>query len=172
MEKRFASLDVKQLNENLFTLLDDDWMLITAGSEDNFNTMTASWGGFGILWNRPVAFIFIRPQRYTFEFAETNNGFTLSFFGPEQRDMLAYCGSHSGRDVDKVKETGLTPFATSSGNISFLESRLFFECKKLFRNDFLPGHFTEGEIAGKYYPEEDFHRMYIGEILSAYLQKS
>lgn len=168
MEKTFSPLDVKQLNENIFRLLDDEWMLVTAGSMKHFNTMTASWGGFGILWNRPVAFVFIRPQRYTFEFTEKHDQFTLSFFGQEHREVLSYCGSRSGRNVDKVKETGITPLATPSGNICFIESKLVFECKKLFRNDFLAEHFMEKELTGNYYPEKDFHRMYIGEITSAF----
>lgn len=171
MEKTFSPLDVKQLNENIFTLLDDEWMLVTAGRKEHFNTMTASWGGFGILWNRPVAFVFIRPQRYTFEFTEKQDQFTLSFLKSEHKDVLSYCGSHSGRDVDKVKETGISPFTTPGGNISFLQSRLILECRKLFRNDFLPGHFTDGGIIEKYYPEKDFHRMYIGEIISAFERK-
>lgn len=84
-------------------------MLVTAGNAEKFNMMTASWGGLGFLWNRPVAFVFIRPQRYTFDFVERNEGFTLSFFGEEYRKVLQLCGTKSGREIDKVAETKLTP---------------------------------------------------------------
>ena len=99
------------LNDNLFHLLDREWMLITARDAETgkINTMTASWGGFGILWNKPVAFVFIRPQRYTFGFTEQNEGLTLSFFSEDYRDALKLCGRVSGRDCDKIARAGLTP---------------------------------------------------------------
>ena len=107
--KNMTKIDPKQIDENVIRLIGSQWMLVTAGNPAHFNTMTASWGGLGFLWNRPVAFVFIRPQRYTFQFAEENSGLTLSFFGEEYRDALKICGSRSGRDTDKVAEAGLTP---------------------------------------------------------------
>ena len=94
-------------------------MLVTAGNAEKFNMMTASWGGLGFLWNRPVAFVFIRPQRYTFDFVERNEGFTLSFFGEEYRKVLQLCGTKSGREIDKVAETKLTPICNSIGKYGF-----------------------------------------------------
>lgn len=155
------------LNENVFKLLDKDWMLITAGEAENYNTMTASWGGFGVLWNKPVAFIFIRPQRHTFSFTERCNSFTLSFFDERYREALNFCGSKSGRDYDKAKETGLTPLSVNK-NVAFAESRLILECTKLYLQDINPEGFIDKELIAKIYPSSDFHRMYVGEIVNAY----
>ena len=102
-------LEVKDLKENFFETIGKEWMLVTAGTKEKFNTMTASWGGIGWLWNKPVAFVFIRPERYTYEFVEENDHLTLSFLGEENKKIHAVCGSKSGRNIDKVKETGLKP---------------------------------------------------------------
>ena len=102
-------LEVKDLKENFFEAIGKEWMLVTAGTKEKFNTMTASWGGIGWLWNKPVAFVFIRPERYTYEFVEKNDYLTLSFLGEENKKIHAVCGSKSGRNMDKVKETGLKP---------------------------------------------------------------
>ena len=93
-------IDPKTITENVFSLIDEDWMLITAGTAERCNTMTASWGGLGVLWRKNVATVYIRPQRYTFEFVEREDYFTLSFFGGDYRPQLALCGSKSGREVD------------------------------------------------------------------------
>ena len=103
------SIAIKDLSENFFEVIGKEWMLVTAGSKEHFNTMTASWGGIGWLWNKPVVFVFIRSERYTYEFMEENEYFTLSFLGKENRSIYNLCGSKSGREVDKVKETGLNP---------------------------------------------------------------
>jgi flavin reductase (DIM6/NTAB) family NADH-FMN oxidoreductase RutF len=118
---------VGSLHENFFNLIDKDWMLITAGVTGNFNTMTASWGATGILWNKPIAICFIRPHRYTFQFAEKYDFFTLSFFGSAHREILNYCGSKSGRDTDKIAHTGLVPIETRKGNIT--ESQWYWSAK-------------------------------------------
>ena len=101
-------VEPKELDFNVFSAIGDQWMLITAGDKEDCNTMTASWGGLGILWGSPIAIAYIRPQRYTKEFVDREEYFTLSFFGPEYRPQLALCGSKSGRDVDKVAECGFT----------------------------------------------------------------
>ena len=99
-------IDPKTLDKNIFSAIGDQWMLITAGTADRCNTMTASWGGLGVIWNAPSATCYIRPQRYTKEFVDREDYFTLSFFGEEHRKALQLCGSKSGREVDKVKECG------------------------------------------------------------------
>ena len=96
-------IELKDLNDNFFEAISKEWMLVTAGSKDKFNTMTASWGGTGELWGTPVAFVFIRPERYTFEFMERSECFTLSFLGYENKDIHKICGSKSGRDIDRTK---------------------------------------------------------------------
>lgn len=110
----FEKIEPKALDQNVFSLIGDQWMLITAGTKEECNTMTASWGGLGVLWGKPVATVYIRPQRYTLEFVEREDTFTLCFFGEAYRKALALCGSKSGRDVDKVKECGFT-VATAEG---------------------------------------------------------
>ena len=110
-------LEVKDLKDNFFEAIGKEWMLITAGTKEKFNTMTASWGGIGWLWNKPVAFVFVRPERYTYEFIEKSDYLTLSFLGEENKKIHAVCGSKSGRNTDKVKETGLKPVFTEGGNV-------------------------------------------------------
>jgi len=157
----------RELTLNPFTAIGDDWMLITAGNEKSFNTMTASWGGMGILWNKPVVFCFLRPQRYTLEFVEANDLFTLSIFNHDiYKKELSYCGSRSGRDVDKVKETGLTPLFPD-GTVAFDEAHTVLTVRKLYKQDFDPACFIDSSLETNY-PQKDYHRMFIGEIVKAY----
>ncbi|MCX7986485.1 MAG: flavin reductase [Bacteroidales bacterium] len=164
----FESIEIEEVNENFFQLLNHDWMLVTAGVLDDFNTMTASWGTFGILWNKPVAIIFIRPHRYTYNFVEKYAHFTLTFFDTRYKDILNFCGQHSGKDVDKVKETGLIPYELSSGAITFEQGRLVIECQKIYFDDLKNDRFLDREIIHRAYPAKDFHRFYIGEITQCY----
>ena len=164
----FKETRPEQLNDNPFKLIGTDWMLITAGAPESFNTMTASWGGLGILWERKVATCFIRPTRYTFEFAERSSGFTLSFFEERHRKALTHCGTHSGRDTDKISEAGLTP-VKEGGFIYFSEARLVLACRKIYSQDIDPGRFLDPKI-GEMYPQKDYHRMYIGEIVKCLMQ--
>ncbi len=162
--KKFTEISPLELNESAFRLIGKEWMLITAGTIGNWNTMTASWGGMGELWFKPVVFTFIRPQRYTREFVEREEVFTLSFFDESQRKTLNFCGANSGRDCDKAGETGLTPIATDGGSVTFEEARLVLECRKMYFQDLNPDHFLVPEIEANY-PNKDYHRMYVGEVL-------
>ena len=166
----FEQIDPKSLDQNVFSLIGDQWMLITAGTGEKCNTMTASWGGLGVLWGKPVATVYIRPQRYTLEFVEREEKFTLAFFGEKYRKALALCGSKSGRDIDKVKECGFT-VETVDGAPYFAEADLVLVCKKAYWQDMDPTHFLDGEIDGKWYPEKDYHRIFIGEIETVLKQK-
>ncbi len=159
----FTKISHEKIADNPFLLLRKEWMLVTAGTKDDFNTMTASWGGFGFLWNKPICHIYIRPQRFTYDFTEKYGFFTLSFFDEKYRGALNICGAKSGRDTDKVKETGLTPEYTDNGNVFFSEARLVIECKKIYYQDLNPDYFLDPSIAGNY-KNSDYHRMYIGEI--------
>ena len=161
----FTSIKPTEITDNVFKLLDKDWMLVTAGNMDDFNTMTASWGHLGILWHMPIAIAYIRPQRYTFEFANRFDDYTLSFFTEAYRPALKFCGAHSGRDTDKIAETGLTPIQTERGNVIFQEARLVLECRKIYQDDLKKKNFLVPEVATKNYPKEDFHRFYMGEVL-------
>jgi flavin reductase (DIM6/NTAB) family NADH-FMN oxidoreductase RutF len=162
-------IDIKSLPDNLFHLLDDEWMLITAGTKDNFNTMTASWGTYGILWNKPIAIIFIRPHRYTLKFVENNSSFTLAVFPEKYRKTLNYCGQFSGRNVDKVKVTGLVPLVLPSGNIAFEQARLIIECKKLYADELKSENFVDKEIIHRIYTTKDFHKIFVGEITKCHV---
>ncbi|MFH1119166.1 MAG: flavin reductase [Bacteroidota bacterium] len=167
--KGFIDVNPVNIKENSIDMIGNQWMLITAGVPESYNTMTASWGGLGMLWNKPVVFIFVRPQRYTFKFIEQNEKFSCCFFDEEYRNALRFCGSHSGRDHDKAGETGLTPMKSASGCVVFSESRLILECNKIYFQDLKPEGFLSPAIE-KNYPVRDYHRMYIGEITSCRLK--
>lgn len=164
MKSKFNEIDSELISYNVLKLIGSDWMLITAGTPDDFNTMTAAWGGFGVLWNKKVCFAVIRPQRHTYSFMEKTNHFTLSFFDEKYREVLEFCGTKSGRDVDKIAETGLTPVQGGAETIYFAEARLVIECKKIYFQDIDPRHFLDPEIH-QHYPAKDYHRMYVGEII-------
>ena len=163
----FINVDPKTLENNFFKSIDKDWMLITAGTSEKCNTMTASWGGIGILWNKNVSFAFIRDSRYTMEFVDNNDYYTLSFFGGNFRKELTFCGRNSGRNVDKIKETGLTPVFDDKAPY-FEEAELVFVCRKLFKQKMAPESFIDKEILEKNYADSDWHELFVGEIVAAF----
>ncbi|MDR2095144.1 MAG: flavin reductase family protein [Treponema sp.] len=156
----------------------EGWMLITAGNvaedKSNWNTMTASWGALGVLWGRDAAFMFIRPSRHTFAFANENSLFTLSFFDKKYCEALNICGAESGRDIDKAGKTGLNPVVfdgsladgKAAGAIGFKEASDIIVCRKLYTHDFDPGRFLDPVFIEKNYNGKDYHRLYIGEALT------
>ena len=166
----FKRISPEEIAENPFRLIGQDWMLVTAanlgeGLEGgvDYNTMTASWGGVGILWGRPVAFVFIRPQRHTFGFTEANARLTLSFFAEKYRSALQFCGSKSGRDYDKAKECALTPISDENGDgraVWFDEAKLVLKTKKLYAAPLEQGKFLDAGALGMY-PQGDFHTVYV-----------
>ena len=159
-------IDVKSLQDNVFSLIGDRWMLITAGTAERCNTMTASWGGLGHLWGKDVAFAFIRPQRYTKQFVDENDCFSLCFFGGEQMEALRYLGTVSGRDEDKIAKSGLTLTHIDSVPC-FEEASLVLLCRKLYVQTLEPEQFTDRAVADSCYPNHDFHDLYIAEIQKA-----
>ena len=161
----FRSINPQEIFDNPFKLYGSVWGLLTAGNHDWFNTMTISWGGVGIMWNKPVTFTFVRPQRYTFEFIERGEYFTVRFFDEQYRSALSFCGSKSGRNVNKVQETGLTPAFTEEGVPYFEEARLVFVCKKLYAQPLNEESVLGGDAVLKQYNGDDYHKMYISEIL-------
>ena len=166
----FRSINPQEIFDNPFKLFGSDWGLVTAGTREGFNTMTVSWGGLGLMWTKPVAFTFIRPSRYTYEFLERGDMFTICFFDEQYREALSFCGSKSGRNVDKVAETGLTPVFTEDGIPYFEEARLVLVCKKLYAQDLNEESIIE-EAVKTNYNGDDYHRMYASEIV-AVLQKA
>lgn len=165
----FKSIDPKSLTQNVFSMIGEQWMLITAGSEEKCNTMTASWGGLGVIWGKPSVTCYIRPQRYTKEFVDQEEYFTLTFFKEEFQKALALCGAKSGRDVDKVKECGFTVKTAQCGAPYFEQAELVLVCRKRFVQPMAPELIAD-DIKEKWYPQKDYHVMYIGEIVEV-LQK-
>jgi flavin reductase (DIM6/NTAB) family NADH-FMN oxidoreductase RutF len=152
------------IKDNPFCAIGQEWMLITAGDKLKFNMMTASWGGWGVLWHRPICFCVVRPGRYTYEFMEKATHFTFSYFGKKYKKALEFCGTKSGRDVDKVKATGLTPAEDKKGCMYFKEARLVIMLKKIYFQQIDPERFLDPKI-NENYPKKDYHRMYVGEVI-------
>jgi flavin reductase (DIM6/NTAB) family NADH-FMN oxidoreductase RutF len=168
---KFTQTDPAEIEDNLIRLIASDWMLLTAGTPDNFNTMTANWGGMGYLWNRNVVFVFVRPERYTYGFMENTPGFTLTFFDDRYRDALDLCGTKSGRDCDKVSEAGLTPLFSPDGYPAFAEARLVLECKKLYADPLREGGFIDTVPQRTHYGNNTgMHKLYIAEITAAWVK--
>ena len=151
------------LNINAFSQFDQKWALLTAGTKDNFNTMTISWGGMGTLWSRPVVTVYVKPIRYTYEFMEKNDYFTVSFFPEEYKGALGILGTKSGRDCDKVALSGLTPVEVKD-SMSFREAAITVVCKKIYHQDLDVSQVPE-DAKEHYYKHEAAHRMYIGEVV-------
>ena len=166
----FREITAKEIKDNAASLFDDDWGLLTSGETACYNTMTISWGTLGELWNRDICTVFVRPQRYTYEFMEKNDCFTVSFFPKEYRKALSFCGAKSGRDYDKAKETGLTAFDTGYG-AAFEQAKLIVCCRKLYKQDLSQDGFIDRSILGECYPKNDLHRLYIGEVLKVLVKE-
>ena len=157
----FQEINVREFSMKPFKMIGDQWMLVTAGDQIKYNTMTASWGGLGVLWNKPMATIYVRPQRYTFQFLEESDRFTLSFFSPQWRKQLAHCGAVSGREEDKFAACGFH-VADADGAPYVQEADLVLVCKKRYWNDLDPAHMDPEAL--EHYQAQDYHRMYLGEI--------
>lgn len=159
----FKDTEIKDFNPDIFELK-HKWMLVTAAKPDgSVNTMTASWGGMGIMWNKEVAFVVIRPQRYTREFVEGSDSFSLTFFDKSYKKALSHLGKVSGRDENKIATAGLT-VAEKDGIPYFEEAETAIFVKKLFVQRIEESSFLDKEIIGRWYPEKDFHYLYIAEI--------
>ncbi len=164
-------ISVSELNMNPMTMIAKEWMLVTAGNQERgYNTMTASWGHLGSIWGHggglPTAVVYLRPQRYTKEFVDREELFTITVFPEEYKKALGYLGSHSGRDGDKVAVAGLTPVFEGDYTY-FAEAKLTLVCRKLYRGTIQPEGFMDQSFIEEYYPNRDFHDFYIGEIIKA-----
>ena len=160
----FQPYPIDVLEMNPFTKIGKEWALVTAGNKSKCNTMTVSWGGVGVLWGKNVVYIFIRDSRYTKEFIDNGDFFSISFLDNAYRDALNYCGAHSGRDVDKFEEAGLTPAFRHS--IPYPdEANFVILCKKMAAVPITEDSFTDPSISKKWYADGDMHTMYVGEII-------
>ena len=153
-----------EMLDKIFRAIGEEWMLVGAHDGERSNMMTASWGGFGVLWGKKVCFVFVRPTRYTYDVMEKTDNVSLSFFGGNYRSALAYCGKASGRNEDKIKGSGLTA-RVRGGFLSFDEAKLTVFAKKLFCSDFVPENFLDEEIIKRYYDGDTYHRMYVCEVV-------
>lgn len=159
-------INIRDIKKSAVELISDNWALVTAGTAEKFNTMTVSWGGLGEIWGKDAVFIFIRPQRYTYEFIEKEEIFTLSFYANDYKDALKLCGSKSGRDIDKIAATGLTPVFTDGG-VTFEQAEYTLVCRKMASQFIDPKGFEDKNIE-KNYSAGDYHKVYIAEILKVY----
>ena len=156
-------MNLKNFNLAPLYKIDKEWALLTCGKKEKFNMMTISWGGLGTLWHKPIATIYVRPNRYTNEFIENNDYFTLSFYDEEYKKDLGFLGSKSGRDIDKISYTNLTPEIIDNV-ITFKEANLTIVCKKIYFQDLDIKNIPQTEI-DRFYNNEPVHRMYIGEVI-------
>lgn len=174
-QSQYDRIKASDLPDNVFDLIGKQWMLVTAGDKASYNTMTASWGGFTYVWERPATIAYIRDTRYTYGFLQKEESFTLSFFTEQYRGALRICGTKSGRDTDKVKEAGLTPIKTPTGLMSFDEARMIIECKKILVQELDYTNLTEPYKAKimeeSYNNEHAKHQLFISEITNIWLKK-
>ncbi len=161
-----TKINIEEQSFNPFDLIGKQWMLVSAGTEEKWNTMTASWGGVGVIWGKPSATCYIRHSRYTKEFVDNSAYFTLTFLQDGHRDALTLMGKKSGREMDKMKESGLTPTFVE-GQPTFEEASLVLVCRKRYHSELVPEE-IEQEALDKWYADHDYHVMYIGEIVAAY----
>ncbi|MDF2476933.1 MAG: flr 2 [Sphingobacterium sp.] len=172
-QSQYDHIDPKDLPDNAIELVSEQWMVVTAGKENAFNSMVISWGGLGYIWEKPVVFTFINSSRYTYQFLQQESGYTLAVFPEKYRGALHILGSKSGKSNDKVKEAGLTPIKTPSGLISYKEARMIIECKNIMIQDLdynktVPSY----KIADMYKNAPmSHHNMFISEITNIWLKK-
>lgn len=160
---KFLEVKSEEFDQSTFKLIGKDWMLITAEKDGKANTMTASWGGLGIMWGLDVAYIVLRPQRFTKEFVDGSDTFSLTFFDENMRKTLGYLGTVSGRDENKIEKSNLTVLHEGQTPY-FEEAKVALFCKKLYAQEFKPEHFIAQELNKKWYPDSDHHTLYIAEV--------
>ena len=161
--KQWKEISAEEITSNAFHLIGKEWGLVAAGTNEKVNTMTISWGGVGIMWGKPVAYLFIRPQRYTKQFIDQEEVLSLSFYNEEYREMLSFMGTKSGKDIDKINEMHLTT-AFDDKVPFFEEANMVFFLKKLYKQDMTKDCLIENEIHDKWYSANDYHTMYVCEI--------
>ena len=177
MDTSFVSISPKDIKENPIKLFGDDWAVVAAGNPDDFNELTVSWGALGDAWwdNMPIAIIFVSATRYTQKYLEANETFSINVFPKEYKKALAYIGSHSGKDEDKIAATGLKVEFSDNNTPIFPESKLILECRKVYAHDLDRNKFSESLIGN--YAQKKFqgvvpHTVYFGEIINCWKKES
>jgi flavin reductase (DIM6/NTAB) family NADH-FMN oxidoreductase RutF len=163
-----SPIAIENLTVKAYSFFEIDWLLLTCGDYEqrHYNAMTISWGSLGVMWGRPFFQVVVRPQRYTREFIEKYDTFTVCAFPKQYHQALSLLGTKSGRDMDKIARAGLTPIAAACVAAPvYAEASLVIECRKIYWQDLDPAHFLNPEI-GRNYPMKDYHRIYYGEILA------
>jgi flavin reductase (DIM6/NTAB) family NADH-FMN oxidoreductase RutF len=163
------TIDVSKLHIQPHNLFHYQWVLLATGDfhSGDYNAMTIGWGAIGTMWSKPFAFVAVRHSRYTYQFMEKYETFTLAAFPEAHHDALSLLGTRSGRDGDKIADSGLTPEASIQvAAPSFKEAEIIIECRKIYADDLNPAHFLDESIY-RHYPNRDFHCIYYGEILAA-----
>lgn len=166
MNGNFKRIAPEELSRNAFDYMSKGGFLLTAGDAQGLNTMTAGWGALGVLFQKKVLFAFVRPTRHTFQFTEAQDTFSACFFREREKEILALCGTRSGRDCDKTLEAGLTP-VMFDGTPAFAEAAEVMILRKIYADMLKPGCFIDPSIEASY-PLKDYHKMYVGEIVAAY----
>lgn len=170
--KKFQEISPYDMSGNMISTIGKEWMLVSAAMPEgeifgrNYNTMTASWGGVGFLWGRPVAFIFVRPERHTYSFTERSKYISLSFFTEKYKEVLNICGSTSGQDTNKVEKCSLTPVfepAEEGRHVYFEEASRVLLTRKLYAEEFKRAAFLDPTCLENY-RNSGFHKMYVCEI--------
>jgi len=156
---------MKKIFKQIFDYLDKQNILLVAGSPENFNIMTIGWIHFGRLWKKHNLIVYVRPSRYTYEFLENFDFFSVNFFKDDYKEVISFFGSYSGRNVDKKEYNKLTKINYKNLTIYLKESFLSFICKKIYFADLIPSNILEKDIKSIYYINNDYHRLYFGDIL-------
>lgn len=163
----FRQISADKIPGNIVKLL-NNWTLITSGTAEKTNVMTASWGGLGVFWEKPVAFCFLNPSRYSVQTMDQGETYTISFYTEAYKDAMLYCGNNSGRNTDKIKGSGLTPIKTPSGATAFAEAWMIFECKKIIAQQISPDA-VKTQVPAEW-SKNGYHKMYVGEILNVWVK--
>ncbi|MDR2292059.1 MAG: flavin reductase [Prevotellaceae bacterium] len=174
-EELFTGISAEEISDNVFKLVGKDFTVITSRKDSTFNSMTASWGGLGILFNKPATWCMLRANRYTLEIIKNEHTYTLSYFPDEYKEQVLFLGSKSGRNTNKMQETTLTPVQTPSGNMTYKEARLVFECKLTEITTVSPDDFLNQEdkdfILGGFEEAKEYHKLVFGEITGVWIKK-
>jgi flavin reductase (DIM6/NTAB) family NADH-FMN oxidoreductase RutF len=174
-DELFKVISPEEVTDNIFSLVGKDFTVITSGKASHFNSMTASWGGVGILFNKPVTWCFLRANRYTLEIIKEELTYTMSYFPDEYKEQVLFFGSKSGRDTDKMKETTLTSIQTPGGNTTYKEARLVLECKLIEITTVSPDDFYTQEakdfITEAYLEAKAYHKLVFGYITNVWIRK-
>jgi flavin reductase (DIM6/NTAB) family NADH-FMN oxidoreductase RutF len=174
-EELFGPIEAKDIPGDVFTHVGTDYTIITAGDPEHYNSMVASWGGWGILFNRPSTWCFLRSSRYTLELIRKEQAYTMTYFDEAYKEDILLFGSKSGRDTDKMKESKLTSVQTPAGNTTYKEARLILECKLIEVTTVSPGDFYTEEgrqfITDAHAETNDYHKIVFGEITAVWLRK-